>query len=74
MVAQAPPPAQWAQLGHVVCTHEEQFVDQAGPCRDKKTLLPNLEEKLKMEAWHLLLKKDKEDLLPIPTFPLIIKL
>ena len=33
--------------------------------------LPNLEEELMMEAWHLL-KKDREVLLP--TFPLIIKL
>ena len=43
----------------------------AWPCRDKKTFLPNLEEELMMEAWHLL-KNNKEHLLPLPTFHLII--
>ena len=41
--------------------------------RDKKTPLLNLEEELMMEAWCLL-KKDKEVLLPLRTFPSIIKL
>ena len=45
----------------------------AWPCRDKKTPLLNLEEELIMEAWHLL-EKDKDVLLSLPTFPLIIKL
>ena len=45
----------------------------AWPCRDKKTPLLNLEEELIMEAWHLF-EKDKEVLLSLPTFLLIIKL
>ena len=40
--------------------------------KGQKYSLLNLEEKLMMEAF--LLKKDKEYLLPLPTFPLIIKL
>ena len=45
----------------------------AGSSRDKKTPLLNQEEELMMEAWRLL-RKDKEVLLSLPTFPLIIKL
>ena len=41
--------------------------------RDKKTSLPNVEEELMIEAWHLL-KKEEGGPLPLLTFPLIIKL
>ena len=41
--------------------------------RDKNIPLLNLEEELMMESRNLL-KKDKDLLLPLSTFPLIIKL
>ena len=45
----------------------------AGPYRDKKTSLPYLGEELMRETWCLL-KKDKEDLLPLPSLPVIMKM
>ena len=41
-------------------------------CRDKKTPPPDME--LMMEVWHLLKNEEEGGLLPLPTFPLIIKL
>ena len=41
--------------------------------RDKKTPQRDLEEKLMMEAWYLLKDEGEGSLLPLPTFPLIIK-
>ena len=35
---------------------------------------PDVEEELMMEAWHLLKNEQEGGLLPLPTFPLIIKL
>jgi len=35
---------------------------------------PDVEEELMMEAWCLLKNEGKGDILPLPTFPLIIKL
>ena len=46
----------------------------ASSCREKKIALPNLKEKLMMEAWHLLNNEEKSGLFLLPTFPLIIKL
>ena len=43
----------------------------ACPCRDRKTHLPNVEEGLMMEAWHLLKNKEVSGLSPLLTFPLI---
>ena len=68
-------PSDLSKLGHTLCKHKNIIffmVDLAWPCRDKKTPLLSLEEELMMEAWSLL-KKD-EDLLPLSTFHLIIKL
>ena len=44
------------------------------PRRDKKTPLPNLEEELMMEVWHLLQNEEEGGLFPLPIFPLIIKM
>ena len=46
----------------------------AWPCRDEKTLPPDMEEELIMEAWYLLKNEEEVSLSPLPTFPLIIKL
>ena len=46
----------------------------AWPSRDKKTLPPDMEEELMMEAWYLLNNEEKVTLFPLPTFPIIIKL
>ena len=46
----------------------------ARPYKDKKNLLPNLEEVLMMEAWYLLKNEEESDLFSLSTFSLIIKL
>ena len=51
---------------------KQSCVDPAWPCRDKKTLLPNLEAELMVETWPLF-KKDKA-VLPLSTFFLILEL
>ena len=43
------------------------------PCRDKKIPLPNVEEELMMEAWCLLKNEEEGGLLPLPTFPLVLR-
>ena len=48
-------------------------MDLDEPRKDKKTPLLNLEEELMIEA-QCLVKGDKEVLLPLPTFPLTVKL
>ena len=42
--------------------------------KDEKTPLLTTEEELMMETWHLLKNEEEGDLLPLPTFPFIIKL
>ena len=48
-------------------------MDLDEPRRDKKIPLLNLEKELMIEAQSLV-KRDKEVLLPLPTFPLTVKL
>ena len=46
----------------------------AWPSRDKKTLPPDMEEELMMEAWHLLRTEEEGGFLSPSAFPSIIKL
>ena len=46
----------------------------AGPYKDEKTPLPTVEEELMTETWHILKNEEEGDLLPLPTFPFVIKL
>ena len=78
MVAWDSHTAQWAQKVNdpldMVSAHIKWII--CGPSlahKDKKTPLVNLEEELMMETWRLL-KRDKEGLLHLPGYPLIINL
>ena len=44
------------------------------PYGNKKTPPHNVEEERIMEAWRLLKKEEEGGRLPLPTFPLILKL